>query len=62
VPANDGSYISATTGELRGVPAAEPILSLTFDVEAGGLSDGASELFLITGSSSLPAPDGWTRR
>lgn len=46
----NGSYISATTGELHGIPAAEPILRLTFDVEAGGLSDGASALFLITGS------------
>jgi hypothetical protein len=46
----NGSYISATTGELRGTAAAEPILRLTFDVEAGGLSDGASALFLITGS------------
>ena len=46
----NGSYISATTGELRGIPAAEPVLRLTFDVEAGGLSDGASALFLITGS------------
>jgi len=44
------SYISATTGEMHGIPAAEPILQLTFDVEAGGLSDGASALFLITGS------------
>jgi|HubBroStandDraft_6_1064221.scaffolds.fasta_scaffold215238_1 hypothetical protein len=46
----NGSYISATTGELCGIAAAEPILRLTFDVEAGGLSDGASALFLITGS------------
>ena len=46
----NGSYISATTGELRGIPAVEPILRLTFDVEAGGLSDGASALFLIGGS------------
>ena len=46
----NGSYISATTGELHGIPAAEPILQLTFDVEAGGLSDGASALFLISGS------------
>jgi len=46
----NGSYISATTGELHGIPAAEPILRLTFDIEAGGLSDGASALFLITGS------------
>ena len=46
----NGSYISATTGELRGIAAAEPILRLTFDVEAGGLSDGASALFLITAS------------
>jgi hypothetical protein len=52
---NDGSYISATTGELRGIPAAEPILRLTFDVEAGGLSDGASALFLITGSVQAEA-------
>ena len=52
---NDGSYISATTGELRGIPAAEPILRLTFDVEAGGLSDGASALFLITGSVQADA-------
>jgi hypothetical protein len=46
----NGSYISATTSDLHGIPAAEPILRLTFDVEAGGLSDGASALFLITGS------------
>jgi len=46
----NGSYISATTGELHGMPAAEPILQLTFNVEAGGLSDGASALFLIGGS------------
>jgi hypothetical protein len=46
----NGSYISAVTGELTGIPAAEPLLRLTFDVEAGGLSDGASALFLITGS------------
>jgi hypothetical protein len=46
----NGSYISATTGELRGIPAVEPVLRLNFDVEAGGLSDGASALFLITGS------------
>ena len=44
------SYISATIGELRGVPAIEPILRLTFGIEAGGLSDGASALFVITGS------------
>ncbi len=43
------SYISATNGELRGIPAAEPILQLTFDVEAGGLSDGTSALFLVSG-------------
>lgn len=47
---NDGSYISVTTGELHGIPAVEPILRLTFDIEAGGLSDGASALFLTTGS------------
>lgn len=46
----NGSYISATTGELHGIPAAEPILQVTFDVGAGGLSDGASALFLIGGS------------
>jgi hypothetical protein len=45
-----GSYISATVGELRGIPAAEPILRLTVDIEADGLADGASALFLITGS------------
>jgi hypothetical protein len=45
-----GSYISATVGELRGIPAAEPILRLTVDIEAGGLADGTSALFLITGS------------
>src|SRR5207247_4271394 len=37
----------ATTGELHGIPAVEPVLQLTFNVEAGGLSDGASALFLI---------------
>ena len=46
----NGSYISATTSDLHGIPASEPILRLTLDVEAGGLSDGASALFLITGS------------
>jgi hypothetical protein len=50
VPVNGGSYIGATTGEPRGIPAAEPVLRLPFDVEVGGLSDGASALFLITGS------------
>jgi hypothetical protein len=45
-----GSYISATVGELRGIPAAEPILRLTVDIEADGLADGASALFVITGS------------
>jgi hypothetical protein len=45
-----GSYISATIDELRGIPAVEPILRLTVDIEAGGLSDGASALFLTTGS------------
>ncbi|WP_025358618.1 hypothetical protein [Kutzneria albida] len=45
-----GSYISATVGELRGIPAAEPILRLTVDIEADGLADGASALFLVTGS------------
>jgi hypothetical protein len=44
-----GSYVSVTAAELRGIPAAEPILQLTFDVEAGGLSDGASALFVVTG-------------
>lgn len=47
---NDRSYISATTGELRGVPGVEPVLRLTFNVEAGGLADGASALFLATAS------------
>jgi hypothetical protein len=46
----NGSYISAATGELHGIPAVEPILRLTFDVEAGGLSDVASALFLVAGS------------
>jgi len=46
----NGSYISATTGEMHGTRAVEPILRLTFDIEASGLSDGASALFLITGS------------
>jgi hypothetical protein len=41
------SYISATTGELRGIPAAEPVLQLTFDLEAGGLSDGTTVLLPI---------------
>jgi hypothetical protein len=50
VTVNDSSYISATTGELRGIPAAEPVLRLTFNIEAGGLADGASALFLIAGS------------
>jgi hypothetical protein len=45
---NDRSYISATTGELRGIPGVEPVLRLTFNVEAGGLADGASALFLAT--------------
>lgn len=45
---NDRSYISATTGELRGIPEVEPVLRLTFNVEAGGLADGASALFLAT--------------
>lgn len=48
----NASYISATTGHLRGIPAAEPLLQLTIEVEAGGLSDGASVLFLISGSIS----------
>jgi hypothetical protein len=43
-----GSYISATTGEIRGIPAAEPVLQVTFDLEAGGLSDGTSALFVIS--------------
>jgi hypothetical protein len=47
--AMSGSYISATTGELRGIPAAEPLLQLTFNIEAGGLPDGASALFLVSG-------------
>src|SRR5262249_29975199 len=33
---NDGSYISAATGELRGIPGAEPVLRLTFNIEASG--------------------------
>lgn len=45
---NDRSYISATTGELRGIPGVEPVLRLTFNIEAGGLADGASALFLAT--------------
>jgi hypothetical protein len=36
------SYISATTGEVRGIPAAERMLQVTFDVEAGALSNGTS--------------------
>jgi hypothetical protein len=65
VPVNGGSYIGATTAEPRGIPAAEPVLRLPSDVEVGGLSDGASALFLITGSvraeagrnlSSAPRP------
>lgn len=55
---NDRSYISAATGELRGIPAAEPILRLIFDIEAGGLSDGASALFLI--ADSVHADSGRT--
>ena len=47
---NVRSYISATTGELRGVAAVEPTLRLTFNVEAGGLADGASALFQATAS------------
>lgn len=47
---NDRSYISAATGELRGIPGIEPVLRLTFNIEAGGLADGASALFLIGGS------------
>jgi hypothetical protein len=47
-PVNDRSYVSATTGELRGVPGVEPVLRLTFNVEAGGLADGVSALFLAT--------------
>jgi hypothetical protein len=43
------SYISAKLGELRGILAAEPILQLTCDIEAGALPDGASALFLVTG-------------
>jgi hypothetical protein len=39
-----GSYISATVGELRGIPAAEPILRLTVDIEAGGLADGTPDM------------------
>lgn len=46
----NSSYISVTNGEVHGIPAVEPILQLTFEIEAGGLSDGASALFLITGS------------
>jgi hypothetical protein len=45
-----GSYISATVGELCGIPAVEPTLRLTVDVEAGGLDDGTSALFMVTGS------------
>lgn len=47
---NDCSYISVTTGELQGVPAVEPILRLNFHVEASGLADGASALFMVSGS------------
>lgn len=50
VTVNDRSYISATTGELHGIAAAEPILRLTFNIEAGGLADGASALFVISGN------------
>ncbi len=46
VTVNDRSYISVTNGELRGIPAAEPVLRLTFNIEA----DGASALFLVSGS------------
>jgi hypothetical protein len=42
------SYISATTGEIRGIPGAEPVLQVTFDIETGGLSDGTSALFVIS--------------
>jgi hypothetical protein len=48
LPVNDRSYISATTSDLRGIPGVEPVLRLTFNVEAGGLADGASALFLAT--------------
>lgn len=48
LPVNDRSYISATTGELRGIPGVEPVLRLTFNVEAGGLADGASAMFLAS--------------
>jgi hypothetical protein len=44
------SYISATNGRVRGIPAAEPTLQIVFDVEAAGLPDGASALFFLTGS------------
>jgi hypothetical protein len=36
VPMN-GSYISVTNGELRGIPTAQPVLQLAFNVEAAGL-------------------------
>jgi hypothetical protein len=33
----NGSYISVTNGELRGIPTAQPVLQLAFNVEAAGL-------------------------
>lgn len=56
VTVNDRSYISVTNGELRGIPAVEPILRLNFNIEAGGLADGASALFLV--SASVHADSG----
>lgn len=42
------SYISAKIGEIRGVPAAMPVLQATFNIECDGLSDGTSALFLVS--------------
>src|SRR5258708_20161913 len=52
------SYISATVGQIRGLPAAEPMLQISFNIEAGGLSDGTSAMFFA--SAHLQADGGGT--
>jgi hypothetical protein len=47
----DNAYVSVPAlGYLCGVPLAEPALRVTLTVVSAGLPDGASALFLITGS------------
>jgi hypothetical protein len=46
----DNAFVSVPAiGEVRGVPSVEPVLQVTLEAVTGGLPDGASALFLVSG-------------